>query len=116
MPEQTDLLKLLSLAGGVSNNADTSKIMVRKSQPALWRNQEGRGVYLRGSSYRVDLESALSSGEVMHLSLNANDFVFVPKSEPLISDDIFRSASVVSLVVGSILTAVLINDRYNRYR
>ena len=111
VPENTELLKLLTLAGGVSKGADTDNLLIRKKQPQQWGGFKASFIKNRGDSYGVDLEELMQSSSARSLQLESGDFVFVPEDEPMVSDDLFRTASVLSLVVGSILTAVLIADR-----
>lgn len=111
IPANTDLLKLLSLAGGTLRGADTEGILVRKTKPQDWGDRPKRYLSPRGHSFKVDIDSLISSGDPVQLGLGSNDFIYVPQDEPFISDDMFRTVSIMSLVIGSVLTAVLIADR-----
>ena len=96
VPPQTDLLKLITLAGGTSD-ADLSEVVVRKIDPTQ------KGVY------ELDLTKLMkSSQDVKPFKLAQDDFVYVPQKEPWISNDVSRSVTIVSLIATIILTSVLI--------
>lgn len=96
IPPQTDLLKLVTLAGG-AENADLTEVVVRKNDPSQ------KGVY------ELDLNKLMkSTSEVKPFKLAQDDFVYVPKKQPWISSDIAQSVTIVSLITSIILTSVLI--------
>lgn len=96
IPPQTDLLKLVTLAGG-ADDADLTEVVVRKSEPSQ------KGVY------ELDLNKLMkSTSEVKPFKLAQDDFVYIPKKEPWISNDVSRSITIVSLITSIILTSVLI--------
>lgn len=96
IPPQTDLLKLVTLAGG-AENADLTEVVVRKNDPSQ------KGVY------ELDLNKLMkSTSEVKPFKLAQDDFVYVPKKQPWISSDIAQSVTIVSLITSIILTSILI--------
>lgn len=96
IPPQTDLLKLVTLAGG-TEDADLTEVVVRKTDPSQ------KGVY------ELDLNKLMkTTTEVKTFKLAQDDFVFVPKKEAWISNDVSRSITIVSLITSIILTSVLI--------
>lgn len=96
IPPQTDLLKLVTLAGG-SDDADLTEVLVRKGDPSQ------KGVY------ELDLNKLMkASTDVKPFKLAQDDFVYIPKKEPWISNDVSRSITIVSLITSIILTSVLI--------
>lgn len=96
IPPQTDLLKLVTLAGG-AENADLTEVVVRKNDPSQ------KGVY------ELDLNKLMkSTTEVKPFKLAQDDFVYVPKKQPWISSDIAQSVTIVSLITSIILTSILI--------
>lgn len=96
VPAQTDLLKLVSLAGG-TRDADLTEVLVRKTDPSQ------KGVY------ELDLNKLMkSTSEVKPFKLAQDDFVYIPKKQPWISSDIAQSVTIVSLITSIILTSVLI--------
>ncbi|AZZ37774.1 hypothetical protein CIK05_13520 [Bdellovibrio sp. qaytius] len=102
IPPQTDLLKLVTLAGG-SEDAELSEVLVRKGDPAQ------KGVY------ELDLNKLMkSTSDVKPFKLAQDDFVYIPKREPWISNDVSRSITIVSLIATIILTSVLIEKNSNK--
>lgn len=96
IPPQTDLLKLVTLAGG-ADDADLTEVVVRKNDPSQ------KGVY------ELDLNKLMkSTSDVKPFKLAQDDFVYIPKKEPWISNDVSRSITIVSLITSIILTSVLI--------
>lgn len=96
IPAQTDLLKLVSLAGG-TRDADLTEVLVRKTDPSQ------KGVY------ELDLNKLMkSTSEVKPFKLAQDDFVYIPKKQPWISSDVAQSVTIISLITSIILTSVLI--------
>ena len=96
IPPQTDLLKLVTLAGG-AENADLTEVVVRKNDPSQ------KGVY------ELDLNKLMkSTSDVKPFKLAQDDFVYVPKKQPWISSDVAQSVTIVSLITSIILTSILI--------
>lgn len=100
VPSNTDILKLVTLAGGVED-ADLSEVIVRKTDPS-------QGVY------ELDMNKFMkSSSDSKPFKLSQDDFIFIPKKEPWISNDVSRTITLVSLVTSIVLTAVLIEKNSN---
>lgn len=108
VPPRTDLVKLLTLAGGPVVSA-SEDVVVRKADQS-WNQLGVSGVDKAGLSYEVDVKKLLKEGSYSSLAMSAQDVVYVPTKEPFISQDITRTATVVSLVMGIILTGVLIDQ------
>ena len=100
IPPTTDLLKLLALAGG-EQDADLSEIIVRKVDPA------------QSGVYELDMERLMTTTGGKQFKLTQDDFIYVPKKEPWISNDISRSVSILSLLATIVLTGVLIDKNAN---
>ncbi|MBC7458430.1 MAG: SLBB domain-containing protein [Bdellovibrionaceae bacterium] len=95
IPPTTDLLKLLSLAGG-EQDADLTEIIVRKVDPATV------GVY------ELDMKRLMKTTGGKQFKLTQDDFIYVPKKESWISSDVSRTVSILSLLATIVLTGVLI--------
>lgn len=96
VPPSTDILKLITLAGG-AGDADLSDVIVKKTDPSA------------GGVFKVNVEKLIKApSTVQQLRLAQDDFVYVPKREPWISNDVSRSITIVSLITSIILTGVLI--------
>ncbi len=100
VPTNTDILKLITLAGG-TEDADLSNILVRKIDPTQ------TGVF------ELDVKKLMkSSVDAKPFRLAQDDFVYVPKKEPWISNEVSRTITIVSLLTSIVLTSVLI-ERYS---
>ncbi|MFZ4404639.1 MAG: SLBB domain-containing protein, partial [Pseudobdellovibrionaceae bacterium] len=69
IPPQTDLLKLLTLAGGTTNGGDLSEVLVRKSNPKSWGNLESKAIKEYQGAYEVDAEKIIKYGGGYNLKL-----------------------------------------------
>ena len=96
VPANTDILKLLTLAGGIEE-ANLSEVIVRKTDPT------------QAGVFELDMNKFMkSSTDSKPFKLTQDDLIFIPKKEPWISNDVSRTITLVSLVTSIVLTAVLI--------
>ncbi|UYL10022.1 SLBB domain-containing protein [Bdellovibrio sp. SKB1291214] len=109
VPPSTDLLKLITLAGGSNNGGDMSEITVRKLEPKSWAEIKSKAVSEYQGAYEVDAEKVIKYGGAKQLKLAQDDFIYVPQKSYMVSGDATRTITVVSLVLGIALTALLIN-------
>ncbi len=109
IPPRTDLVKLLTLAGGPTVTADHD-LIVRKSETS-WSQMRVDGVEKDGLSYKVDVEKILKESQISNLTMHQQDVVYVPQKQAFISNDAFRTISVVSLLASIVLTGVLIEQK-----
>jgi len=100
IPSNTDVLKLLALAGG-TEEADLSEILVRKTDPT------------QAGVYELDVKKLMTTTTAKPFRLTQDDFVYIPKKEPWISNDVSKTITIVSLVATIVLTAVLIDKNSN---
>lgn len=107
IPANMKLTTLLSLAGGTSGDADLGKIIIGND---MHKVKNDRGEETR--SLEIDLEETLKKGAHTDYTLVANDIVLIQNKSPIVSNDAFRTISVVSVILTSILTAIVIKDRY----
>ena len=110
VPEDTDLMKLLTLAGGVNNTTELEEIIVRKSDNRTWHGLNLQFVENRqGSTYRVDVDRFLKdSPNIKPLKMSHQDFVYVPQKTSMINNDTMRLITIGSLVLSMILTSMYI--------
>jgi competence protein ComEA len=113
IPANTDLLKLLTLAGGSTNGGDISEILVRKAEPKAWSDVNTKAVNEYQGGYEVDAEKILKYGGSRQLKLAQDDFVYVPPRTPWISSEASRNITVFSVVLGIVLTGLLIQKYDN---
>ncbi|WP_374034010.1 SLBB domain-containing protein [Bdellovibrio bacteriovorus] len=109
VPANTELLKLLTLAGGTTNGGDLSEVLVRKTEPRTWSDLNMKAISEYQGAYEVDAEKLIKYGGGKNLKLGQDDFVYVPPRTPWISNEASRGITIVSIVLGIVLTAVLID-------
>lgn len=109
VPANTDLLKLLTLAGGTTNWGDLSEVLVRKAEPKSWTDLKMKALNEYQGAFEVDAEKIIKYGGAKNLKLAQDDFVYVPPRTPWISTEASRGITIVSVVLGIVLTAVLID-------
>lgn len=110
VPEDTDLMKLLTLAGGVLNSTELEEIIVRKSDNRSWLGLNLKFVEQNhDQTYRVDVDHLLrESPNLKPLRMSHQDFVYVPQKTPWISNDMSRLITVGALILSATLTVLLI--------
>lgn len=110
VPEDTDLMKLLTLSGGVLNSSELEEIVVRKGDARTWHGLNLRFVdKTQDSVYRVDVDKLLKeSPNLKPLRMSHQDFVYVPTKEPFISANASRIITIGSVLLSAVLTVLLI--------
>jgi hypothetical protein len=108
VPANTDLLKLLTLAGGNNNSGDLTEVLVRKLEPKTWDQIQSKAVSEYKGAYEVDTEKIIKYGGASKLKLAQDDFVYVPAKTPWVSTETARGITILSLVMGIVLTSILI--------
>ena len=113
VPEDTDLMKLLTLAGGVEPTSELDEVVVRKIDGKPWAAMNSSYVKQKNSStYVVDVDDLLrKSTNLKPLRMTHDDFVYVPKKEPFISNDFAKIVGIVSVVLTGVLTYVIIKEK-----
>ncbi len=106
IPANMKLTTLLALAGGTTTDADLENIIIGNDQQAIKTN-DGQDK----KSITVDLEKILKSGANTDYTLVSNDIVLIKNKSPMVSNDAFRIISIVSVLLTTVLTAVVIRDR-----
>lgn len=115
VPTDTDLLKVLTLAGGSTNGGDISEVMVRKQEPEKWAQVKSKAVDEHKGTYEVDLQELIKQGGGETLKMNHDDLIYVPPREALVSPETSKTITLVSVVMSIALTGLLIN-RYSNER
>ncbi len=98
IPSNMKLTTLLALAGGTNSDANLENIMIGNDQNKM---------------KDINLEETLKNAKDDY-TLVSNDIVLIKNKSPWISNDSFRVFSVISVVLTSILTAIVIKDRYKK--
>ena len=114
VPANTDLLKLLTLAGGSGNGGDLSEVVVRKLEPKTWAEIKSKAVNEYQGAYEVDAEAIIKYGGGKQLKLAQDDFVYVPAKSSWISNDVSKTITVTSVLLTMALTVVLIDKNQER--
>lgn len=109
IPHSMKLTTLLSLAGGTTAEADLENIIIGNDQH-MFKSEIGKDE----KSLTIDLEDILKKGAKNDYTLIANDIVLIKNKSPIVSNDAFRTISIVSVILTSILTAIVIKDRYKK--
>jgi len=108
IPAKMKLTTLLTLAGGTTNDADIENIIIGNDQQSIHKSD---GIDKKTLSF--NLEETLKDTKNDY-TLVPNDIVLIKNKTPWISNDSFRVFSVISVVLTSMLTAIVIKDRYNK--
>lgn len=110
IPANTDLLKLITLAGGTTNGGDLSEVLVRKMEPKTWAEIKSKGIHEYQGAFEVDAEKLIKYGGARSLKLQQDDFIYVPPRTSWVSNETARGITVVSMVLSIALTAILIDN------
>lgn len=109
VPANTDLLKLLTLAGGSSSNGDVSEVIVRKQSTEEWLGLNHNAVAKKDDAFLVNAESFIKHGRPIRLKLSQDDFIYVPQKSGLLSQEAVRDVTFLSIVTGIVLSGLLIH-------
>jgi len=109
IPANMKLTTLLALAGGTTTEADLEKIVIGNDQQMI-HGSNGEET----KSLNIDLEETLKNGAKNDYTLVPNDIVLIKNKSPVVSNDAFRTISIISVILTSILTAIVIKDRYKK--
>lgn len=108
IPANTDLLKLITLAGGSTTQGDVSEVLVRKQEPKAWDEVKSKAINEYQGAYEVNAEKIIKYGGARQLKLAQDDFVYVPQKSTWVNSETTKTITVVSLVAGIVLTGLLI--------
>lgn len=97
LPEQTDILTALSVAGGTTSSAQTSSIFLSKSDGA--------------TTATYDLEGLLTTEQKTLPRLNIMDTIYVPQRRPLVDPDVLQSATLVSILLGIVVSSFIVRNQ-----
>lgn len=115
VPEDTDLMRLLTLAGGVVNGSELDEVVVRKVEGRAWNNLDKRFVeQVNTNTYSVNVDKLLKrTTNLRPLKMSHDDFVYVPAKEPWISNDAAKVITLGGVILTGVLTFFLIkkNDK-----
>jgi hypothetical protein len=84
VPEKTDLVTLISLAGGTAEEANLNKVVIKRDLGGQKQVME------------VDLEDLVSDAKADSPILQANDTILVPKNSRVISANLLQGVAFVA--------------------
>lgn len=84
VPQQTDLITLISLAGGTIEKAELDNITIR-------RELKGKEEVIP-----VNLEALVRDSKAATPKLMANDTILIPVDKSVISDDVLKTMSIIT--------------------
>lgn len=99
VPVNTDLMSLMSYAGGPTSKAILDEVTIK------------RDLGKKRKLIRIDVEELVGGVSHHHVELAPNDIVVIPASEPLISQDTVTMITLISVVASTVLAFVLIDQR-----
>lgn len=103
VPKKTELLRLLTLAGGLSPNANTDDEITVK-----------RRLNTEEKVFRVDLDALLRTAGKESIFLESGDIVYIPPKEPLISPETSSLLGFVATILSITTTALVLNSTLER--
>ncbi|MCM2277954.1 MAG: SLBB domain-containing protein [Oligoflexia bacterium] len=99
IPMQTDLVTLLSLAGGPTADAQLDRISIKR------RNGSQEKVL------RIDAEDLLEQPGVHSPVLEPNDIVVVPREKPTVSNNTMTTLSFIGGILGIIVAGYALSQQ-----
>lgn len=99
IPVKTNLIELMSFAGGPSETAILDSITIKRN---LGPEQK---------KISIDLSEIIHDQKHYDLVLKPDDIIVVPASQPWISQNMFLLTMVVSVVASTILSVKLIDEK-----
>ena len=109
VPSKTDLVKLLTMAGGPTT-AVSEDIVVRKTDRS-WSELNLIGLKKENQAYEVNFKKLLRGGAYTTLLMSPHDVVYVPPTESWVDTNTMRLITVVSLVMGIVVTGIAIDQK-----
>lgn len=105
IPTRTNLLKFLTLAGGPSSNAKLSDVVIKRLKSDDSKEE------VKEEIFEINAEDLLTEGGNRGPLLRAGDVVYVPTKKPFIDSNTMQVISVLSAILGIVVTATVLADR-----
>jgi hypothetical protein len=100
VPTRTDLLTLLSLAGGTLPDAELGDVVIKR------RNGKEELVL------KIDAEDILTEAGVQSPVLEANDIIIIPRQRPVVGTTTMTLVSLTASILGIVLAGVALNNQF----
>ncbi len=103
IPKQTDIVRLLALAGGTRADANLEDVTIRRRTSETER------------SININLKQVVEErGLGKPINLEANDIVLVAPKEPLISSNTLQAVGFVSSLLGLVVSSIVIVNQLKK--
>lgn len=102
LPKQTDIIQLISLSGGITEQSDLSRVTIKR------RNRERERVIL------VNLEDVFQRPGTLSPVLEAGDVVMIPVKEPPVSTSTLTLIGLVSSIISIIVSGLVLSKSLSR--
>ncbi|MCB0378623.1 MAG: hypothetical protein KDD33_09040 [Bdellovibrionales bacterium] len=99
IPANTDLMTLISYAGGPQPQAKLSDVIIKRDTGKVRKRID------------VDVQELISGVSHHQVALQPDDIVVIPSEKPLISTDTMAVVGLTSIIVSIVLAGVLIDRR-----
>lgn len=100
VPAKTDIVTLLSYAGGPTEKAESDNIIIK-------RTVSGKQIVID-----VDVDDIMHSTKSISPVLEANDIIVVPSRKPFFSENTVQVIGVVGGVLGIILASIVLKKTF----
>lgn len=97
IPQGTSLLSLISWSGGISENADATKVFISRKNKT------------KNKPIAIDIEKILRESNIQDPVLHSDDIVFIKKKQLLVSQNTLMITSLIASIMGIILTGIYID-------
>ncbi len=95
VPLKSDLVTLLSIAGGLSENADHDSILLRDHR--------------KKDHERLRMEDLVRDSNLKNRQFLGNEILYVEKTEPLISNNTMLALGLVTTLISIVLAAKVLS-------
>ncbi len=102
IPVKTDLMSLVSYAGGPKNDALLDDVTIK------------REIGNTRKLIKVDVEELIQGVSHHHVELAPNDIIVIPQDEPLVDKDTLAVVTMISVIMSTILAAAFIDRAQSR--
>lgn len=105
IPTRTNLLKLLTLAGGPLETAKLSELVIKRLKSDDTKEE------VQEEIFKIDAEELLTTSGERGPLLRAGDVVYIPAKKPLIDSNTMQVVAIISAILGVAVTATVLSDR-----
>ncbi len=102
IPTHTDLVTLLSLAGGPGNDAQLDNITIKRRAGG------------EEKIFKVDGDDLLTKANVHSPILEANDIIIIPRDKPMVGTNTMVTVTFIGSVLALVLTAYAVANTIRR--